>query len=121
MYYQPPPYPQQPAPPYPQQPAPPPLNYQQYHNAYPVFQYNQPPSAYNGYGWHGNGYGWQLDPQAWYTPPGVYPRPDHMIEEPPVQAQKVEKANASYSPVSKILFYLKTRINSISNNNILFI
>lgn len=86
------------------QPPPPPLNYQQYHNAYPTFQYNQPPSAVNGYGWHGNGYGWQLDPQAWYTP-GLYPRLDHVIEEPPVQAQKVEKANAYYSPVS-IAFYV---------------
>lgn len=82
-------------------PLPPQVNYQQYHNAYPTFYNNQPPTAANGYGWHGNGYGWQLDPRAWYTPtPGVYPGGNQTIEEPPIQAQKVEKAESYYSPVS---------------------
>lgn len=95
---------------------PPQVNYQQYHNAYPQINYNQPPNAANGYGWHGNGYGWQLDPRAWYAPPpppgpsygftpGYYPAPPtptQVIEEPPIQAQKVEKAESYYSPVSTL-------------------
>jgi hypothetical protein len=73
---------------------PPLIPYQQYYNAYPTIHYQQPPSAANGYGWHGNGYGWQLDPSAWQTPP-LYPSlSDPVVEEPPIQSQKVEQVNA---------------------------
>lgn len=66
------------------------FNYQQYNNAYPKLQWEQPPSAANGYGWHGNGYGWQLDPKAWKTP-SVYPNLDEVVEEPEITVQKVDK------------------------------
>ncbi|KAJ8920010.1 hypothetical protein NQ315_006541 [Exocentrus adspersus] len=80
MYQQPPPYPV--------------IPYQQYFNAYPTIHYQQPPSASNGYGWHGNGYGWQLDPKQWHTPP-LYPSlQDQVVEEPVIQAEKVTKQNA---------------------------
>lgn len=78
---------------------PPPLPvipYSQYNNAYPVIHYSQPPSACNGYGWHGNGYGWQVDPKAWHTPP-MYPpldQPAVAVEEPVVHVEKVTKQNA---------------------------
>lgn len=77
-------------------PLPPVIGYNQYTNAYPVIHYNQPPSAANGYGWHGNGYGWQLDPKTWQTPP-MYPSvetPATVVEEPMIQAEKVSKQNA---------------------------
>ncbi|XP_068898276.1 calpain-A-like isoform X5 [Tenebrio molitor] len=78
---------------------PPLIPYQQYYNAYPTIHYQQPPSAANGYGWHGNGYGWQLDPSAWQTPP-LYPSlSDPVVEEPPIQSQKVEQVNAWDGPV----------------------
>ncbi|XP_030763038.1 calpain-A-like isoform X2 [Sitophilus oryzae] len=73
-----------------------PVPYQQYHNAYPTIHYHQPPSASNGYGWHGNGYGWQLDPKAWKTAP-LYPSIEDKVEEvqePLIQAEKVEKVDA---------------------------
>lgn len=73
--------------------------YQQYYNAYPTVNYHQPPSASNGYGWHGNGYGWQLDPSAWHTP-NLYPNLNEVVEEPPVEAQKVQKVNALNTSVS---------------------
>lgn len=72
------------------------IPYNQYANAYPQIHYNQPPSAANGYGWHGNGYGWQLDPKSWYTPP-LYPtldKPVVAVEEPMIQVEKVSKQNA---------------------------
>lgn len=69
--------------------------YQQYYNAYPVIQYQQPPSAANGYGWHGNGYGWQLDPSSWHRP-SLYPNLNEVVEEPPIAAQKVQKQEATY-------------------------
>ncbi|CAG9837674.1 unnamed protein product [Diabrotica balteata] len=69
--------------------------YQQYFNAYPVINYQQPPSAANGYGWHGNGYGWQLDPSSWQcAPPNAEETGAPVVEEPPVMAQKVTKQNA---------------------------
>ncbi|XP_023027799.2 calpain-A isoform X3 [Leptinotarsa decemlineata] len=80
--------------------------YQQYFNAYPVIHYQQPPSAANGYGWHGNGYGWQLDPKSWHTP-AIYPSLDgngdgtsqetvQEVNEPVLEASKVTKQNAWY-------------------------
>lgn len=88
MYYQPQPY------------------YQQYYNAYPTIHYQQPPSAANGYGWHGNGYGWQRDPSSWQTP-SLYPSLNDVAEEPPIQAEKVEKVNAYYQPsVSTYTYFL---------------
>ncbi|XP_018579516.1 calpain-A isoform X2 [Anoplophora glabripennis] len=76
------------------QPPYPVIPYQQYNNAYPTIHYQQPPSAANGYGWHGNGYGWQLDPKSWQTPP-LYPSlDDEVVEEPLIQAEKVTKQNA---------------------------
>ncbi|ENN70896.1 hypothetical protein D910_02043 [Dendroctonus ponderosae] len=78
---------------YPKQ-APVAIGWQQYHNAYPVIHYQQPPSVANGYGWHGNGFGWQLDPKSWHTAP-IYPSlKDDVVEEPAIQAEKVEKVNA---------------------------
>ncbi|XP_063920495.1 calpain-A-like isoform X6 [Zophobas morio] len=77
---------------------PPLIPYQQYNAAYPTLQYHQPPSAANGYGWHGNGYGWQLDPSAWRTPP-LYPNLDEpavAVEEPAIESQKVDQVNAWY-------------------------
>ncbi|KAF7281668.1 hypothetical protein GWI33_004444 [Rhynchophorus ferrugineus] len=95
---------------YPQQPMgmPMPMVYQQYRNAYPTIHYQQPPSAANGYGWHGNGYGWQLDPKAWHTAP-IYPTiEDEVVEEPVIQVEKVQKQNAWIfsDPVVSIIFNL---------------
>lgn len=78
---------------------------QQYFNAYPVIHYQQPPSANNGYGWHGNGYGWQLDPKAWHTPP-MYPSlNDAVAEEPVIQAEKVSKQNNAWVRSISIRYY----------------
>ncbi|CAH1992184.1 unnamed protein product [Acanthoscelides obtectus] len=86
------------APPYPTAMAPGAIPYQQYFNAYPTIHYNQPPSAANGYGWHGNGYGWQLDPKQWRKGGGGGPVPPSpstgVVEETPVKKEKVEKQNA---------------------------
>lgn len=71
------------------------FNYQQYYNAYPHLHYDQPPCATNGYGWHGNGYGWQKDPSTWKTP-SIYPDLSEVVEEPEIEAQKVEKQEASF-------------------------
>lgn len=81
--------------------------YQQYFNAYPVINYQQPPCAANGYGWHGNGYGWQLDPKAWQTSPATLSEGAPVVEEPPIQAQKLSKQNAW---VSEIFFTSKVSI-----------
>lgn len=83
---------------------PPVVPYQQYYNAYPKVDYQGPPCASNGYGWHGNGYGWQLDPSAWQTPP-LYPSlDDPVVEEPMIQAQKVEEVNAWVSTLFCVPF-----------------
>lgn len=79
---------------------PPPVPYQQYYNAYPQINYHQPPSAQNGYGWHGNGYGWQLDPSAWHTP-NLYPSLNDVVQEPVIAAEKVQKQESSF--VSRLL------------------
>nr|CAH7752575.1 unnamed protein product [Callosobruchus chinensis] len=86
------------APPYPVAAAPGAIPYQQYFNAYPTIHYPQPPSAANGYGWHGNGYGWQLDPKQWRKGGGGGPVPPTpstgSVEETPIRREKVEKQNA---------------------------
>ncbi|VEN47946.1 unnamed protein product [Callosobruchus maculatus] len=86
------------APPYPVAAAPGAIPYQQYFNAYPTIHYPQPPSAANGYGWHGNGYGWQLDPKQWRKGGGGGPVPPTpstgTVEETPIRREKVEKQNA---------------------------
>ncbi|XP_056638162.1 calpain-A-like isoform X3 [Diorhabda sublineata] len=69
--------------------------YNQYFNAYPVIHYQQPPSAANGYGWHGNGYGWQLDPSAWRSAPVDCSEVNATaVEEPLIHAEKLTKQNA---------------------------
>ncbi|VEN47949.1 unnamed protein product [Callosobruchus maculatus] len=89
------------APPYPVAAAPGAIPYQQYFNAYPTIHYPQPPSAANGYGWHGNGYGWQLDPKQWRKGGGGGPVPPTpstgTVEETPIRREKVEKQNAWFS------------------------
>ncbi|XP_017768941.1 PREDICTED: uncharacterized protein LOC108557065 [Nicrophorus vespilloides] len=79
------------------------IQFEQYNNAYPNLKYEQPPSAVNGYGWHGNGYGWQVDPSQWKTA-SIYPTLDEgaaeeeeieAIEEPVIEAKKVEKIESS--------------------------
>ncbi|XP_056638161.1 calpain-A-like isoform X2 [Diorhabda sublineata] len=73
--------------------------YNQYFNAYPVIHYQQPPSAANGYGWHGNGYGWQLDPSAWRSAPVDCSEVNATaVEEPLIHAEKLTKQNAWFSP-----------------------
>jgi hypothetical protein len=76
--------------------------FQQYNNAYPHLHWQNPPSAVNGYGWHGNGYGWQVDPSQWKTH-NIYPSSEgaedaetqvEAVEEPLVQAQKVDKVES---------------------------
>lgn len=89
----------------------PPVPYQQYYSAYPAVHYHQPPSAANGYGWHGNGYGWQLDPSSWHTP-SLYPSLNEVVEEPPIEAQKVEKVNA-YNPSVSILHVINENLTDL--------
>ena len=72
------------------------VNPQQYNNAYPTIHYQQPPSASNGYGWHGNGYGWQRDPSLWHKP-SVNPEENEAVEEPVLTAQKLEKQESYVS------------------------
>lgn len=77
------------------------FGFQQYNQAYPSINYQQPPCAANGYGWHGNGYGWQVDPSKWQTP-SVYPKLDEVVEEPVLTQQKVKKVDA----VVSILYFI---------------
>ncbi|RZB41607.1 hypothetical protein BDFB_010924 [Asbolus verrucosus] len=92
---------------------PPVIPYHQYNSAYPTINYQQPPSAANGYGWHGNGYGWQLDPSAWNTP-SLYPSlDDPVVEEPQIQSQKVEEVNAWVSCKCFILMIRKGNFDSV--------
>ncbi|KAK9885851.1 hypothetical protein WA026_013729 [Henosepilachna vigintioctopunctata] len=92
---------------------------QQYNNAYPQLEYDQPPCPQNGYGWHGNGYGWQLNPEDWKTAP-IYPSLNDAeaedvptpepVEEPPIMEQKISKQNA-YVSKSDMFSFLSAFIN----------